>query len=739
MKPEAKIVEAQVANKLFTIETGKIALQAGGAVTLRVGDTIVFAAATMSPDAKEGYDFFPLTVEYEERMYAGGRIPGSFFRREGRPTDEAILTARLSDRPLRPLFPADLRNEVQVIMYSLSSDGENPIDILAVNAASAALSISDIPWNGPIGAVRIGRIDGEFIVNPTFPELEYSDLDLRIAGTRDAILMVECGANEITEEDMVSALEFGHQALQPLIEMQERLIEIAGKPKASYTPSIERDDIVEQIRQKASPIIHEALDKPYVKSERNATFRKLEQDLIEEFCKDGEIKEADVRSALEKVYKQIIRSNILERKIRADGRNLDEIRPIWCEVDVSPRAHGSGLFTRGETQVLTLATLGTPREAQEIDSLSPSESKRYMHHYNFPPFSTGETKMLRGASRREIGHGALAERALLPVIPPESKFPYTLRLVSEVLSSNGSSSMASVCGSTLALMDTGVPILAPVAGVAMGLVKEGDTYAILTDILGLEDHYGDMDFKVAGTPNGITALQMDIKIKGITSQIMSEALEKARIARGFILEKMLEVIPEPRPELKSHAPRITVVQIPIDKIGAVIGPGGKTIRSIQDETKTKIDIGEDGSVFISATDGDSARMAVERVENLTETPVIGRIYTGKVVRVADFGAFVEILPNIDGLVHISQLDSTRINNVEDVVRVGDEITVMVTDIDSQGKIRLSRTAVLEGWSAEEAQSRDRKGAPSRQNSSSRPSGNRRDDRRSGGSNFSPRR
>ncbi len=739
MKPEAKIVEAQVANKLFTIETGKIALQAGGAVTLRVGDTIVFAAATMSPDAKEGYDFFPLTVEYEERMYAGGRIPGSFFRREGRPTDEAILTARLSDRPLRPLFPADLRNEVQIIMYSLSSDGENPIDILAVNAASAALSISDIPWNGPIGAVRIGRIDGEFIVNPTFPELEYSDLDLRIAGTRDAILMVECGANEITEEDMVSALEFGHQALQPLIEMQEKLIEIAGKPKASYTPYVERDDIVEQIRQKASPIISEALDKPYVKSERNATFRKLEQDLIEEFCNDSDIKETDVRSALEKVYKQIIRSNILERKIRADGRSLDEIRPIWCEVDVSPRAHGSGLFTRGETQVLTLATLGTPREAQEIDSLSPSESKRYMHHYNFPPFSTGETKALRGASRREIGHGALAERALLPVIPPESKFPYTLRLVSEVLSSNGSSSMASVCGSTLALMDTGVPILAPVAGVAMGLIKEGDRYAILTDILGLEDHYGDMDFKVAGTPNGITALQMDIKIKGINSQIMSEALEKARVARSFILEKMLEVIPEPRPELKSHAPRITVVQIPIDKIGAVIGPGGKTIRSIQDETNTKIDIGEDGSVFISATDGDSARMAVERVENLTETPVIGRIYTGKVVRVADFGAFVEILPNVDGLVHISQLDSTRINNVEDVVRVGDEITVMVTDIDSQGKIRLSRTAVLEGWSAEEAQSRDRKGSPSRQGSGSRPSGNRRDDRRSGGSNFSPRR
>ena len=734
MKPEPKIVQAQIANKLITIETGKVALQANGSVTLRLGDTIVFAAATMSPDAKEGFDFFPLTVEYEERMYAGGRIPGSFFRREGRPTDEAILTARLSDRPLRPLFPPDLRNEVQVIMYSISSDGENPIDILAVNAASAALSISDIPWNGPIGAVRIGRIDGEYIVNPTYPELDYSELDLRIAGTRDAILMVECGANEISEEDMVSALEFGHQALQPIIEMQEKLIEMAGKSKASYKPYIERDDIVEQIRLKATPIISEALAKPYVKSERNATFKKLEQDLVSELCTDSDIKEADVQAALDKVHRQIIRSMILDQKCRPDGRNLDEIRPIWCEVDVSPRAHGSGIFTRGETQVLTLATLGTPREAQELDSLTPSESKRYMHHYNFPPFSTGETKPLRSTSRREIGHGALAERALLPVIPPESQFPYTLRLVSEVLSSNGSSSMASVCGSTLALMDTGVPILAPVAGVAMGLVKEGNRYAILTDILGLEDHYGDMDFKVAGTSNGITALQMDIKIKGITSQIMSEALDKARIARASILDKMLEVIPEPRPDLKSYAPRVTIVKIPVDKIGAIIGPGGKTIRSIQDDTNTKIDIGEDGSVFISATNGESAKLAVERVENLTETPMVGRIYTGKVVRVVDFGAFVEILPNIDGLVHISQLDSTRINNVEDVVRVGDEITVMVTDIDSQGKVRLSRTAVLEGWTAEEAQSHDRKGGSTHPGQGSRSSGHKRDEHRSGGGN-----
>lgn len=733
MKPESVIVETTIGNKRFQIETGKIALQAGGAVTARIGDTVVFAAATMSSEPKENTDFFPLTVEYEERMYAGGRIPGSFFRREGRPSDEAILTARLADRPLRPLFPKDLRNEVQIILYSLSSDGENPIDILAVNAASAALTISDIPWGGPIGAVRIGRIDGEFIINPTFTEIEYSDLDLRMAGTRDAILMVECGANEVTEEDMIEALIFGHQAIQPIIDIQEELRAKIGKPKASYAVVEVKETLIAAVREEASPVILDVLQKPYIKSERNAAFKQLELSLIEKFSSTFSATEVEIRSALETCYKEIVRRRILEDGIRADGRTLDEIRPIWCEVNVSPRAHGSGLFTRGETQVLTLATLGTPREAQEIDSLTPAESKRYMHHYNFPPFSTGEVKALRGASRREIGHGALAERALVPVIPPENKFPYTLRLVSEVLSSNGSSSMASVCGSTLALMDTGVPISAPVAGVAMGLVKEGERYAILTDILGLEDHFGDMDFKVAGTPKGITALQMDIKIKGISSELMLEALKKAKTARAFILEKMLEVIPEPRPELKPHAPRITVVQIPVDKIGAVIGPGGKTIRSIQEETNTKIDIGEDGSVFIAATDGESARIAVEKVENLTESPVVGRIYTGKVIRVADFGAFVEILPNVDGLVHISQLDSARVNKVEDIVRVGDEITVMVTDIDSQGKIRLSRAAVLEGWSAEEAQSRDQRGGTARQSGGFRPQpSGKKDDKRSGG-------
>lgn len=732
MKPTSSKYQATLGTKDLIFESGKLAGQAGGAVTLRLGDTMVFAAATMSPEVREGIDFFPLTVDYEERMYAGGRIPGSFFRREGRPTEEAILTARLTDRPLRPLFPKDMRNDVQVILYSFSTDGENPIDILAVNAASAALMISDIPWGGPIGAVRVGRIENEFILNPTFPDLEYSDLDLRLAGTRDAIIMVECGAQEVSEEELVEAIEFGHNAIKTLIDVQEQMAREIGKAKQDYPHFTPDESMNASVLERIRTPLNAILDQPYLKADQNTSVDELKATVLNELSGDDATKQSAVKSAFEDSVRSVVRQRVLERGLRPDGRTLNEIRPIWCEVDVSPRAHGSGLFTRGETQVLTLATLGTPREAQEIDSLSPAETKRYMHHYNFPPFTTGEVKTLRGASRRDIGHGALAERALLPVIPPEHDFPYTLRLVSEVLSSNGSSSMASVCGSTLALMDTGVPIKAPVAGVAMGLIKEGDRYAILTDILGTEDHLGDMDFKVAGTREGITALQMDIKIKGITPQIMSEALEQANKARLTILDKMLEVIPEPRPDLKPHAPRITVVHIPVEKIGAVIGPGGKTIRSIQDETGAKIDIGEDGSVFIATADGESARKAVERVEALTETPVVGRIYTGRVVRITDFGAFVEILPNIDGMVHISQLDSVRVERVEDVVRMGDEITVMVTDIDNQGKIRLSRQAVLEGWTAEEAQRHDRHGGGRPGGGGgSRAGGNRRDDRRGG--------
>ncbi|RPI29659.1 MAG: polyribonucleotide nucleotidyltransferase [Chloroflexota bacterium] len=733
MQPEAKQFTATVGTKTLTFETGRLAGQAGGAVTVRLGDTVVFAAATMSSEIRQGIDFFPLTVDYEERMYAGGKSPGSFFRREGRPTEEAILTARLTDRPLRPLFPKDLRNDVQVILYSFSTDAENPIDILAVNAASAALTISDVPWNGPVASVRIGRIEGQFVINPTFPDLEYSDLDLRIAGTRDAILMVECGADEVAEDVMVEALEFGHNAIQPIIDVQEQMASEVGKAKREYTSFALAETTLRSVSERISGALNEALSRPYEKAERNSAIDALREQVVVEIAGEDETLQPAVKQAFEDVYRDIVRQRILDQGMRPDGRGMTDIRPIWCAVDVSPRAHGSGLFTRGETQVMTFAALGTPREAQELDNLTPSETKRYIHHYNFPPFSTGEAKPLRGASRRDIGHGALAERALRPVIPPESEFPYTLRLVSEVLSSNGSSSMASVCGSTLALMDTGVPIRAPVAGVAMGLIKEQEKYAVLTDILGAEDHLGDMDFKVAGTDKGITALQMDIKIKGINFEIMRKALEQARVARISILDQMLKVMPVPRPDLKPHAPRITVVHIPVDKIGAVIGPGGKMIRSIQEETGTKIDIGEDGSVFIAATDGESATRAREIVESLTETPVVGRIYTGRVVRITDFGAFIEILPNVDGMVHISQLDTDRVERVEDVVSIGDEITVMVTGIDAQGKIRLSRQAVLEGWTADEAVQHDR---PMRTGGGGRPGGSRGggrgDDRRGGG-------
>ena len=562
MKPAIHTFQSTIGTKTIYFETGKLAGQAGGAVTVRLGDTIVFAAATMSPETRPDIDFFPLTVDYEERMYAGGRIPGSFFRREGRPTEEAILTARLTDRPIRPLFPKDLRNDVQVILYSFSTDGENPIDVLAVNAASAAIMISDIPWGGPVGAVRVGRIEGEFILNPTFADMEYSDLDLRLAGTRDAIIMVECGASEVPEQVIVEAMQFGHEAIRVLVTMQEQMAAQIGKPKREYTPFSQDEELAATILHRIEAPLNEILSQPYIKAQQNQATDSLMEQVISEMTSADETLKPAVVTAYESAVKTIVRQRILEKGLRPDGRGTTDIRPIWCEIDVSPRAHGSGLFTRGETQVLTLATLGTPREAQEIDSLTPAESKRYMHHYNFPPFSTGEVKSLRGASRRDIGHGALAERALVPVIPPEHEFPYTLRLVSEVLSSNGSSSMASVCGSTLALMDTGVPIKAPVAGVAMGLIKEGERYTILTDILGSEDHLGDMDFKVAGTSEGITALQMDIKIKGITGEIIASALEQARQARLVILNKILETIPQPHPDLKPHATRITIVRIP---------------------------------------------------------------------------------------------------------------------------------------------------------------------------------
>ncbi len=728
MKPESKKYSTTLGKHTVTFETGKLAGQAGGAVTFGTPESIVFAAATMG-DVREGIDFFPLSVEYEERLYAGGRIPGSFFRREGRPGTEAILVARLTDRPLRPLFQDGMRNEVQVAMFSLSSDGVNPLDVLAINAASAAIMISDIPWGGPVGAVRVGRVNGEFVINPTYAEMETSDLDLRIAGTKDAILMVECGAIEIPEDVMVAALELGHKSIQPLIELQLKMQAELGKPKREVELFVPSAEVKKKVFDRVSGAMNALLDKPLSKNEFYSGMKAIKTEAETELCVVPEGGDPAnympvnmFRESFEQAEMDVVRERILAQGKRPDGRTPTDIRPIWCEVGISPRAHGSGLFTRGETQILSVATLATLGEAQELDNLSPIKDKRYIHHYNFPPYSTGEVKRMGGQSRREVGHGALAERALEPVIPAEESFPYTLRVVSEALSSNGSTSMGSVCGSTLALMDAGVPIKAPVSGVAMGLITDltgSGRYKILTDIQGTEDHLGDMDFKVAGTPAGITALQMDIKISGLSAQMMKEALEQAKVARASILEKMLAVLPESRPDIKEHAPRIITVKIPVDKIGALIGPGGKNIRALQEETGAKIDIEEDGTVYIASTDAVGAKIAQERIAGLGEEAVVGNIYTGKVVRIADFGAFVEILPGMDGLVHISQLASERVNKVEDVVGMGEEITVMVTDIDGQGKIRLSRQAVLEGWTAEEAREKD---GPRRSGGGGRPGG-----------------
>jgi polyribonucleotide nucleotidyltransferase len=713
-KPTNYVYTARIGDKEIQLETGRLALQAGGAVTARMGDTMVLATATMAKTVRQGIDFFPLSVEYEERLYAAGRIPGSYFRREGRPPEAAILIARLVDRPLRPLFPDDLRNDVQIIVTALSHDQVNDIDVLAVNAASAALVISDVPFDNPVGAVRIGLINGELVINPTIPEMQYSDLDLRVAGTKDAIVMVECGANEVDEATMVRALELAHQSIQEFVALQHRMRQEIGKPKTDH-PKFGRDEAFNQrVREALGNRIQEAIEQELEKAERQAILDALEGEVLAQMQSIGDVNADELHQVVKDVTSEAVRMRILRDGIRPDGRRPKEIRPVWAEVGehLSPRAHGAGLFTRGETQILSIVTLGSKGDAQPLDGLYPVEEKRYMHHYNFPPFSTGEVKVLRGSSRREIGHSALAERALLPVIPDEDEFPYTLRVVSEVLSSNGSTSMGSVCGSTLALMDAGVPIKAPVAGIAMGLITApggiSEGYAILSDIQGLEDHIGDMDFKVAGTKKGITALQMDIKISGLTPQILKEALEQAREGRLAILERMLAVIAEPRPNLRAHAPRMLVISIDPEKIGAVIGPGGKTVRNIQDQTGAKIDIEDDGRVFISATDGEAARRAQEMVEALTGTVTLGGIYTGKVVRITEFGAFVEILPDTDGMIHVSQLSDRPVRNVADEVKVGQEVTVMVIG-NENGKIRLSRRAVLEGMTLEEAQEADRGG------------------------------
>ena len=719
---ESHSFSAPIGEHTVTIETGKLAALAGGSVTVRVGDTIVFAAATMSARPRTGIDFFPLSVDFEERLYAVGRIPGSFFRREGRPHEKMILASRLIDRPLRPLFPNDMRNDVQIILSTLSSDQEHDMDVLGIVAASAALTISNIPFDGPVGGLRVGYIDDKFVLNPLLPEMADSRLNLRLAGTADAIIMVEAGALEASEEMIVEALKVGHQGMQPIIELQKEMRARLGKPKSEYTP-IAVDEAVKEIisgrvRGPVAQLVAEHTDR----EARNDAVAALREEVLSEYS-DSEYDEADIREVLRAVLKAQLRLRILDQGVRPDGRGATDLRPLSAEVGLLPRAHGAGLFQRGETQVLTIATLGTSRDEQKLDDLYPDNSKRYMHHYNFPPYSTGETWFLRGTKRREVGHGALAEAALRPMIPPEDEFPYTIRLVSEVMASNGSTSMASVCGSTLALLNAGVAIKASVGGIAMGLVTDGDRHVVLTDIQGLEDHLGDMDFKVAGSREGITALQMDIKVKGISYQIMEEALMQARDARMQILDVLADCIKEPA-ELSAYAPRLLSIKISPAKIGAVIGKGGSTIRALQDEYAVTIDVEDDGTVVVAGVDGAKADEAIAAIEALTEDAEVGGIYTGKVVRLTDFGCFVEILPGMDGMVHISQLADYHVESVGDVVQMGDEIMVMVTDIDPAGKIRLSRQAVLEGWTLEEARSKDRPGGRRGGQSRGRPGGDR---------------
>jgi len=691
--------EAVIGGRIMSIETGRVAEQANGAVLVRYGDTIILATVVGSDEPREGIDFFPLTVDVEERMYAAGKIPGGFFKREGRATEHAILSCRLADRPLRPLFPKGYRNDVQIVITVLSVDQENDYDILSIVGASAALSVSDIPFSGPVGAIRVGYINDQFVVNPTESQLEHSQLDLTIAGTSDAVMMVEAGARELPEGLMLEAVRFGHEALQDIIKMQEKLMQAVNRAKRPFTPAPVDEELQAKVVAFVRPRFDVALNN-VDKTARTAALSQVQQELVKQLGAEYPERMKEITAFYEKELKAYVRGQILDRKIRVDGRDLKTIRPISCEVGLLPRTHGSGLFTRGQTQVLSVVTLGSPGDEKIPDGLEMGESKRFIHHYNFPPFSTGESKPLRGPGRREIGHGALAERAVAAVIPAQNEFPYTIRAVSDVLSSNGSSSMGSICGTTLALMDAGVPIHAPVAGVAMGLITgEGERvgkWAVLTDIQGIEDALGDMDFKVAGTADGVTALQMDIKVKGITYEIMAQALEQAREGRMYIMEKMLDTIDAPREELSEFAPRIQTIKINPDKIGAVIGPGGKVIRRIQEESGAKIDIEDDGSVNISAVSGESMQQAMDAVRALTEEVEIGHIYTGTVRRIVDFGCFVEILPGKEGLVRTSQLADYQVMRPEDVVSLGDEITVMVIEVDMQGRVNLSRRAALSG-------------------------------------------
>ncbi|HAW59930.1 MAG TPA: polyribonucleotide nucleotidyltransferase [Actinobacteria bacterium] len=680
--------EIELGGKTISLETGKLARQANGAAVVRCEDTVVLVTAVASEKPLEGVDFLPLTVDIEAKMYAVGRIPGSFFRREGRPLESAILNARLIDRPLRPSFPSDFRHEIQIIATIFSVDQVNPPDVLALLGASAALTISDIPFQGPLGAVRIGRIGERWIINPTFQELDHSEMDIVVAGTRGAILMVEAGAKEVGEGNVLQALEEAQKSINKLIDFQEEFRSEVGTPKREVVPPA-TDAVVEQrVREYATDELRDALKSPD-KLAREEAIALIEDEATERLTTMLEGKEHYIASVLDKIKKEEVRRMILEGEVRIDGRRPDEIRTISCEAGILPRPHGSGLFMRGQTAVLSILTLGTTGEEQRIDDLGVQETKRFMHHYNFPPFCTGDVGILRGPRRREIGHGALAERALLPLIPPEQDFPYTIRLVAEVLESNGSTSMASVCAGSLALMDGGVPMREHVAGIAMGLVKEGDKSVILTDILGVEDALGDMDFKVAGTAKGITALQMDMKIAGIGMDLLKEALEKAKEARLYILDRMNEAIAKPREELSEFAPRIVVLKISPEKIGGVIGPGGRMIRSIIEETGVTIDIEDDGTVFIASKDKMGTQRAREIVESITKEPKVGERYMGTVTKTTSFGAFVEILPGREGLVHISRLAKRRVPTVEDVVKTGDKLLVEIVDIDKQNRISLA--------------------------------------------------
>jgi polyribonucleotide nucleotidyltransferase len=703
--------ECEVGGRKLIIDTGKLAGQAGGAVTARYGDTVVLVTACTSDEPREGVDFLPLTIDYEERLYAAGKIPGGFIRREGRPSQEATLASRLTDRPIRPLLPKAWRRDIQLIVTVLSADQENDPDILAVIGGSAALSISEVPFDGPIGAVHIGYINDELVLNPTLAQLEDSQLDLVVVSTKEAIVMIEAGAREAPEDIVLKAIELAHRTNQDIIKLQEQLQQARGKPKLEAPVTEVNPEALAAIASIVDAKLAPAL-KHKEKQQREDALADLKKELVESL---GEtFAEEDIVNALESRIRAEIRSHLLDKGERVDGRGLDEVRPISCEVGLLPRTHGSALFTRGQTQVLTITTLGSVGKEQMLDGLGIEESKRFIHHYNFPPFSAGETRRIGSPGRREIGHGALAERAIEPILPEAEDFPYTIRLVSEVLSSSGSTSMASVCASSMSLMDAGIPTKAAVAGIAMGLISgEDGKYVVLTDIEGIEDAYGDMDFKIAGTAKGVTAMQMDTKLKGISTEVIGKSLEQARQARLSILEKMGQTISSSRAEISKYAPRMYKITIDPYKIGAVIGTGGRTIRSIIEETKTTIDVDNDGTVIIGATNEESAQKAIGIIESLTKEVEVGAIYTGKVTRILNFGAMVEILPGKEGLIHISELEDYRVDKVEDVVKIGDEVTVKVINIDDMGRVNLSRRAVFEKEPRAQVPGGRPQGAPSK--------------------------